>query len=215
MSTQTLTQQVRWQDFSVMKEIDIVFEIARQQKWKDCEIFGHGDMITQPQDSKGWKLIPADIYEYSIPAEAASRVLQVINAGVRIQGVIIADDERRKVPAPTPVTTPTPAPVLAPTPARTEVSLQPLKTTLFSVGKTLLELILIAGVIAFVGLIAVSLVALIKFMPWLLLLAPLLLLGGGVGYGYGYDYDYDPKLIVLVDDGSGVAVWVSLFTWYE
>jgi hypothetical protein len=50
-------------------------------------------------------------------------------------------------------------------------------------------------------------------MPWLLLLAPFLLLGGGAGYGY--DYDYDPKLIILVDDGSGDAVWVSLFTWFE
>ena len=175
MSTQTLTQQVRWQDLTVMSEIDIVLEIARRQNWKDYEIFGHGDMITLPQDSKGWKLIPADQYEYSIPAEAVSRVHQLINAGVRIQGVIIADDLRREIPARTPVTTL----VLAPTPAQPKVSLQPIKTALSSVGKTLLGLILIAGVIAVVGLIVVSLVALIKVMPWLLLLAPLLLLGGG------------------------------------
>jgi len=211
MSTQTLTQQVRWQDLTVMSESNIVLEIARRENWNDCEIFGHGDMISQPQDSKGWKLIPADIYEYSIPTEAVSRVLQVINAGVRIQGVIIADDERREVPAPTPVTTPAPEPVLAPTLAQTEVSLQPFKTTLFSVGETLLKLILIAGVVAFVGLIAISLVSLIKFSPWLLLVAPLLLFGAVSGTGT----KYDPKLIILVDDGSGVAVWVSLFTWYE
>jgi hypothetical protein len=211
MSTQTLTQQVRWQDLTVMSEIDIVLEIARRQNWKDYEIFGHGDMITQPQDLKGWKLIPADQYEYSIPAEAVSRVHQLINAGVRIQGVIIADDLRREIPARTPVTTPVPAPVLALTPARPKVSLQPIKKALSSVGKTLLGLILIAGVIAVVGLIVVSLVALIKVMPWLLLLAPLLLLGGGAGYAYAYD----PKLIILVDDGSGGTVWVSLFTWFD
>jgi hypothetical protein len=211
MSTQTIPRQVRWQDLTVMSEIDIVLEIARRQNWKDYEIFGHGDMITQPQDSNGWKLIPADQYEYSIPTEAVSRVHQLINAGVRIQGVIIADDVRREIPAPTSVTTPVPAPVHAPTSARPKVSLQPIKTALSSVGKTLLKLILIAGVIAFLGLIVVSLVALIKFMPWLLLVAPLLIIGAVSSTGT----KYDPKLIILVDDGSGIAVWVSLFTWYE
>ena len=34
----------------------------------------------------------------SIPSERVERVLQTINAGVRIQGVIIADDERRTAP---------------------------------------------------------------------------------------------------------------------
>jgi hypothetical protein len=211
MSTQTIPQQVRWQDLTVMSEIDIVLEIARRQNWKDCEIFGHGDMITQPQDSKSWKLIPADQYEYSIPAEAVSRVHQLINAGVRIQGVIIADDLLRVIPASASLTTPVPAPILAPTPARPKVSLQPIKTALSSVGKTLLKLILFAGVIAVVGLIVVSLVSLIKFTPWLLLAAPLLFIGAVSGSGT----KYDPKLIILVDDGSGVAVWVSLFTWYE
>jgi hypothetical protein len=194
MSAQTLTQQVRWQDFAVMKEIDIVLEIARQKGWKDCEIFGHGDMITQPQDLKGWKLIPADLYEYSIPAESVSRVHQVINAGVRIQGIIIADDERGTAPVPT----------QAPTSVRPRVSLQPIQRTLSSVGKALLVMVLITVGIACVGLIAVTL---IKITP-LFLLAPLFLIMGA-------GKEYDPKLIILVDDGSGGAVWISLFTWFE
>ena len=37
--------------------------------------------------------------------------------------------------------------------------------------------------------------------------APLMLLGAAT--------DYDPKLIILVDDGNGGTVWVSLLTWYE
>ena len=102
MFTQPTTQLVQWQDFKVKSEVDIVLEIAHQKGWKDCEIFGHGDMITQPLESKGWKLIPADLYEYSIPAEGVDRVLKTINAGVRIKGVIIADDERKSAPPPAP-----------------------------------------------------------------------------------------------------------------
>src|SRR6266508_6044760 len=99
MFTQTLGPQVRWQDLRMRSEIELVLEIAKQQGWDDCEVFGSGDMITQPQDSMGWKLIPADLYEYSIPTQAIGRLHQIINAGVRVRGVIIADDERRTEPA--------------------------------------------------------------------------------------------------------------------
>ena len=51
MSTQTLGPQVRWQDLRMRSEIELVLEIAKQQGWDDCEVFGSGDMITQPQDS--------------------------------------------------------------------------------------------------------------------------------------------------------------------
>ena len=81
MFAQSITQQVRWQDFTVRNEVDMILEIAHQKDWDDCEVFGSGDMIAQTQESKGWKLIPADMYEYSIPAEAVSRVHQIINAG--------------------------------------------------------------------------------------------------------------------------------------
>jgi hypothetical protein len=135
MFPQPNTQLVQWQDFKVRSEVDVVFEIARQKGWKDCEIFGHGDMITQPQDSMGWKLIPADLYEYSIPARGVDRVLQIVNEGVRIQGIIIADDQRRKAPSPTP--------------AKPAVSLPSAATVLSFVGKALLGLIMIAGFIAF------------------------------------------------------------------
>ena len=182
MCAQTTTQLVQWQELKVKSEVDIVFEIAQQKRWKDCEIFGHGDMITEPMESKGWKLVPADLYEYSIPAEGVDRVLQTINAGVRIKGVIIADDERRNVAAPTP------------TPAKPKVSLPSAETVVTFIVQVLLGLIFVAFAIA---------------------LAPLLILaylGSSTGY---VDYDYDPKLIILVDDGNGGTVWVSLLTWYE
>ena len=71
MSTQSIIQQVRWQDLKVRSEIDIVLEIAKKEGWEDCEIFGYGDMITQPQESNGWKLIPADLYKDSIPTRGS------------------------------------------------------------------------------------------------------------------------------------------------
>ena len=184
MFTQPTTQLVQWQDFKVKSEADIVFEIAQQKGWSDCEIFGSGDMITQPLESMGWKLVPADLYEYSIPAEGVDRVLQIINAGIQIKGVIIADDERGTVPPPTP--------------ARNLVALPSITSVVTLIGKALLGLIVLAGIIALLaGVIA---------------LAPLLLLGALFGGG---DLDYDPKLIVLVDGGNGDTVWISLFTWYE
>jgi hypothetical protein len=189
MSTQTITQQVRWQDLKVRNEIDVVLEIAKKEGWEDCEVFGHGDMITQPQESKGWKLIPADLYKYSIPREGVVRLHQIINAGVRIQGVIIADDERR-----------TKAPLK---PAKPEVLWPSGEKILSWIGKAVVGLIFVAGVIALTAAIAASIV----------FLAPILILGSLLGSLTGVNYD--PKLVILVDDGRGGTVWVSLFTWYD
>ena len=174
MFTENTKQQVQWQDFIVKSEVDVVFEMARQQGWKDCEIFGYGDMITQPLESKGWKLIPYDLYEYSIPAEGVDRVLKTINAGVRIKGVIIADDERKSAPPSAP--------------ARPSISLPSAETILTFIAKVLFGLIVAFFAIA---------------------LAPFWLIGAIFGQ------DYDPKLIILVEDGKGNNVWISLLTWYE
>lgn len=187
MFTQPTTQLVQWQDLKVKSEVDIVFEIAQQKGWKDCEIFGHGDMITQSLESMGWKLVPGDLYEYSIPAEGVDRVLQAINAGVRIKGVIIADDERRTVPTPTSI----------PKPPKPIVSLPSAEAVVTFICGGLLGLIVVAFAIA--------------SAPLLIAFAPLIILGKIFGTGL----DYDPKLIILVDDGNGGTVWVSVLTWYE
>lgn len=189
MSTQPITQQVRWQDLEVRNEIEVVLEIAQKEGWEDCKVFGSGRMITQPQESMGWKLIPADLYKYSIPTEGVVRLHQIINAGVRIRGVIIADDERRTESSLTP--------------AQPEVVLPSVEKTASIIGKTLLRLLCVAGVIALISLLALSLI----------FLAPILILGLAAGVGTGVDYD--PKLVILVDDGKGGTVWVSLFTWYD
>ena len=68
MSAQHITKQVQWQDLKVRSEVEIILEIAQKEAWEDCEIFGYGDMITQPQEAMDWNLIPADLYKYSIPS---------------------------------------------------------------------------------------------------------------------------------------------------
>lgn len=190
MSSQLITQQVRWQDLKVKNEVDTVFEIAEQEGWKDCEIFGYGEMLTEPQEAKGWKLIPADLYEYSIPAEGITRLHQIINAGVRIRGVIIADDELNKE---------TP-----PAPADPIVSLPSIETIALFISRVLRALMFIAVVGAVLWVLAIS---------FIYLLVPLIFLG--LFLGAGTSVDYDPKLVILVDDENGSTTWVSLFTWYE
>jgi hypothetical protein len=207
MSTQLVSQQVRWQDLKVKSEFDIVFEIAKKEGWEDCEIFGHGDMITQPQESMGWKLIPADLYKYSIPMDAVGRLLQIINAGIRVQGVIIADDQRRTQPTPAPVKSRVSLPSIKPIALLIRRAVlgfvHSLRVVVSFSGKALLGLLKAVGVILLIGLGAYSLVYL-----WPLIPIGLLLLGATGS-------SYDPKLIVLVDDGNGGTVWVSLFTWYD
>lgn len=191
MSAQTITQQVRWQDFSVRNEVDTVLEMARQQGWQDCEVFGSGTMIMQPQEAQGWKLIPADMYEYSIPSDAARRVLQVINAGVRVQGVIIADDQRREVVTPPPA------------PDSPSVPLEWARPLAARAAKALLWLVVAAVMLIFLaGMVYILLTA-----------APLLI--GMLVLGALTGTKYDPKLVILVDDGRGGSAWIALFTWYD
>lgn len=173
MSAQADLQLVRWQDLHVRSELEYVMEIAQQNGWKDCEIFGYGSMISQPVESMGWKLIPADLYEYSIPAECVTRVHKLINAGVRIRGIIIADDIRGRKSIPHPAK-----------PALPNVAIRSAGEILLFIGKGLLWLVVAAFVIPF---------------------TPLILLG----------FVFDPKLIILVEDGEGNTVWLSIFTWYE
>jgi hypothetical protein len=183
MFMQPTIHPVQLQDLQVLSDADLVLKIAQKYGWTDCKIFGHGDMIVQPLESMGWKLIPADLFEYSIPAEGVVRILQIINAGVQIQGVIIADDKHR-------IDT---QPILK----KPGVSLPSARTVFSIIGKALLGLVIITGVI----LLGFTLLA------GLFMFAPMIMLNAAMGY--------DPKLIVLVEDGNGRMAWISVFTWYD
>jgi hypothetical protein len=188
MLTQPNTKLVQWQDFKVKSEADAVMEIAQSRGWKDCEIFGYGDMIAQPLDSKGWKLYLADLYQYSIPAAGVARVLEIIQAGVQIKGVVIADDERSTAKPNQP--------------ARWNISLPTAETLVTFIGKAL-ALVFFAACVLFITACAV-------------VFAPLLLLGAIISPLTAFtDMEYDPKLVILVDDGTGNTVWISVLTWYE
>ena len=209
MSTQMIRQEVRWQDLTVRSEVDVVLEIAKKEGWDDCEVFGYGDMITQPQESRGWKLIPADLYKYSIPTEAVARLHQIINAGVRVQGVIIADDERRIEPSPAPArpkfSLPSVKPIMSWIGNVLSGLIRSFQAVMSFSGKALLRLIRVAGIIVLVSLVAHALIHV-----W-----PLILLGLFVTAVASAGTNFDPKLVVLVDDGRGGTTWVSLFTWYD
>ena len=187
MLTQSKTHIIQWQDLKVMSEADLVLKLAQENGWKDCKVFGSGDMITQPLESMGWKLIPANLYEYSIPAKGVDRIIKIINSGVRIQGVIIADDTR---------TTHKP-----PKAAKPASSLPSAKTVLTWIAKALVGLAFIA-VIAFFAMATI-------------VLAPMLILGAITGSGPSGYLDYDPQLIILVEDGKGGTAWVSVYTWFD
>jgi len=105
------------------------------------------------------------------------------------QGVIIADDERSTQPARTP--------------AKRSVSPLPAKKVISLIGKALLRLIGCRSYYCFFGGIVAGL---IYALPIILL---------GLLAGAVLSKEFDPKLIILVDDGSGASAWVSLFTWYE
>lgn len=229
MFTHTIGEQVRWQDLRVMSEVDIVLELAKKEGWEDCEVFGYGDMITQPQESMGWRLIPADLYKHSIPPQAVGRLHQVLHAGVRVQGVIIADDDRKASTTP------------APAKARVTLSavrafgagiakalsrfIRSLRSGVSLIGKALLGFIRSVGTgvslagRAFLGLVRVAGVfALVLLFAYALIHYWSVILSVGLAVviiGIGSAVAFDPKLIILVDDGRGGTVWVSLFTWYD
>jgi len=238
MSTQSIIQQVRWQDLRVRSEVDVVFETAKEKGWDECEIFGYGDMITQPRDSKGWKLIPADLYDDRIPAKGVERICQIIDAGVRIQGIIIANDQRRTETPPafskhqvfSSIVTKIQSffhgalKGLRRVPAgfgRALVWLSRLPTRLVRALATGLGLLLVGisrvllkliSIVVPVALIALAVYMLIRF-PLLLIIPVMMLIGISTASGTGVSYD--PKLIVVVDDGTGGTVWVSVLTWYD
>jgi hypothetical protein len=204
MSAQTLGQQVQWQDLKVRSELEVVFEVAGKEGWKDYEIFGYGDMITQPREITGWKLIPADQYDHSIPIEAIKRLHEVINAGVRVQGVVIADDQRRTEPPPAPV---------KPRVQLKKVLLKAVGSVVSGIVRALVWLTIVAICVA----VVIGLIALV--VNWPVYFVPLIILGllacASASSITNTSMRYDPKLVVLVEDGNGGTAWVSLFTWYE
>jgi len=187
--------------FQVMSDdMYLLSELASRNGWDDVERFWQGEMITMPMEVKGWKLIPADQYKYSIPSEAVGRVFELLNAGVKIQGIVIADDIRsydaKQKPA-------------KPSPQKADP--KPRKDTFEPVQINwdfVLTIFKILGVITAVIAAVITLSA---------LLAVIATVGVGILVVAGIlgALAFDPKLIVLISDGNGGTIWVCLYTWFE
>jgi hypothetical protein len=165
--------------------------------------------------------------------EAVGRLHEVINAGVRVRGVIIADDERRQEPAPAPVEPEERRIEPPPAPARPRPSIRPVLswigeawpgfvhsvgTGMSWIGKMIFGLFCVVSVLALAAG-AISLVMLIVrslagFWP-VVLVGLFIAIVTGAGSSGGISVDYDPELVILVDDGQGGTTWISLFTWYD
>lgn len=189
MSKQTVTKQVRWQDLRVRNDIDLVWNLAHEQGWEDCEIFGYGNMITNTQEEMGWELIPADLYKYSIPAEGLRRVHTLVNQGVRIHGIIIADDQHKNE--------------ISQKGTQSKESSTTKREIFPYWGKAIPALIFSAVI---VSLFSLSFTTILFLTP---LITLILLLGSAL------NLEFDPKLIVILEDDNKDKVWVSLFTWYD
>ncbi|MDD1777312.1 MAG: hypothetical protein LUQ65_04015 [Candidatus Helarchaeota archaeon] len=164
----------------------ILSQIVSQNGWTDVEEFYQGEMIENPLNCNGWELIPADQYEYSIPPEAVQRVCQLVNAGVQIKGIVIADDPR----------------------SRPVKSVKPAKETLQINWK------IIWGVLKILGMVMAGVVAVVAVSA-----LAVVIVAAGLGLlvvtALGAALMYDPKLIILISDGEGNTIWVSLYTWYD
>ena len=95
-------------------------------------------------------------------------------------------------------------------PARSKFSLAPVKKIVSLISKGLFRIIVAASVMTLIGLGLILIAHLITFSPWVLGIGLVVLLFSGAP-----GTSYDPKLIILVDDGNGGTVWVSVLTWYD
>lgn len=62
------------------------------------EVIGGGVMPTIPTQIGDWWVMPAQEYKGKIPKEANEKLFSLINSGVKIKGILIADDLKKVEP---------------------------------------------------------------------------------------------------------------------
>ena len=192
MLPETRTTKYSIQEFQVMTEdMMLINDLAAKHGWTDIEVFGKGDMVGSPKIANHWKLIPADLYESTIPTEATQRVYIAYKAGVQIKGVVIADDERK--------------PASPPASKMQTLEINQAIEKAEQVGSVMLK-VLFGLALATIAVVVISALAAILVAVGTALL---------VVAGLGAALVYDPQLIILIDDGNGGTIWVSLYTWYD
>ncbi len=86
-----------------------VMSLARKKHW-GFRVLGDRGMIPNPIFLFGWWFIPLEQDKLVIPARANRRVQELLNAGVRIKGVIVAHQSTYCLPAPKAEPKPKPQP---------------------------------------------------------------------------------------------------------
>ena len=64
------------------------------QVTEEFEVVGSGEMPTEPCQIGEWWVVPAEQYKGKVPKEAQQKLFSIINQGLKIKGVLIADDIR-------------------------------------------------------------------------------------------------------------------------
>lgn len=82
------------------RENPTVGEVARKHRWKvgrkEARIIGHGDIPNHPVEVNGWIVMRATDFKRIVPQEAIDRVLILMDEGVEIKGLLIADDLKKQ-----------------------------------------------------------------------------------------------------------------------
>lgn len=61
----------------------------------EYEVVGCGEMPTQPVQIGEWWVVPAELYQGKVPKEAQQKLFALLNRGVKIKGLVIADDLKK------------------------------------------------------------------------------------------------------------------------
>lgn len=61
----------------------------------EYEVVGFGEVPTQPVQIGDWWVMPAELYQRKVPKEAYQKLFSLIRQGVKIKGVLIADDMKK------------------------------------------------------------------------------------------------------------------------
>ncbi|MFC1879101.1 hypothetical protein ACFLZW_04240 [Chloroflexota bacterium] len=73
------------------KETKQVVALAKNNHW-GFRVLGYGDVITSPVYHNQWWFVPAEQDDSTIPGRATNRVQAILDAGHKIQGVIVAHE---------------------------------------------------------------------------------------------------------------------------
>jgi hypothetical protein len=178
-----------------------VSAIARREGWTKVCVMGVMNMIDHPQYIGDWAIYPKDQFPHRIPAEGLERLRTIINAGIKIKGVVVMDDPRHH---------PLPTKLLPPPDPRRRINIPDVELPQielpevdwgFVFGTTLKILLGTMAAVAAVVVGAFLIAAILAVGTAMLVLA-----------GVAAALVYDPELAIITSEGSHL---ISIFSWED